>query len=155
MPEWTHKKLVRRVAAWMKYNANYHRTIVVSELEAGSNTETPDVIGWRGGQSVLVECKTSRSDFHADKDKCFRREEERGMGDERFFAAPKGVLSPDDMPDGWGLLELDERCVRVSKKPIPKSANKYAEVTMLVSVIRRLEISTAVYVVHADEPNGE
>lgn len=148
---WTHKMLVRRIAAWMKYNATYRRTIVAAEIAAGSNTETPDVIGWHGCHSVLVECKTSRADFHADKEKCFRREEERGMGDVRFFAAPVGVLTPEDIPDGWGLLELDERCVRVKKEPQSKKANKAAEVIMLVSVIRRLEISTAVYVVQDTE----
>lgn len=152
--EWTHKKLVRRMAAWLKVNADHHRTIVVSELAAGSNNETPDVIGWRGCSSILIECKTSRADFFADREKCFRREEERGMGDIRYFAAPAGVLSPEDIPDGWGLLEVDDRFVRIKKPAAPKKANKDAEVTMLVSVIRRLEISTAVYVV-ADAPMEE
>ena len=155
MAEWTHKKLVRKIAAWLKYNAKYHRTIVVAELAAGSNTETPDVIGWSGCHSIMVECKTSRADFFADSKKCFRREEERGMGDIRFFAAPKGVLTSEDMPEGWGLLLVDERCVRVEREPTPKKANKDAEVIMLVSAIRRLEISTAVYVVQDSDTENQ
>ena len=51
------------------------------------------------------------------------------------------------IPDGWGLLEVDERCVRELKMPERKEANKRNECVMLMSVIRRLEIATAVYVV--------
>lgn len=70
-----------------------------------ANTETPDVIGWHGnGGSILIECKVSRSDFLADKNKVFRRDEDLGMGDVRYFAAPIGLLCADEMPAGWGLV---------------------------------------------------
>ena len=29
-----------------------------------------------------------------------------GLGSERFYFAPKGLISPDELPEGWGLLEL-------------------------------------------------
>ena len=145
----THKQLVRRIAAWMKNSK--HAVVVLTELVTQRTSETPDVLGFFGAAaSTLVECKTSRADFRADAKKHFRREEERGMGDRRYFAAPKGVLDPDDMPDGWGMLSVEEHCVRELVSPEPKTANKAAECMMLMSALRRLEISTAVYVVHEE-----
>ncbi len=148
MLDWTHKQLVRRIAQWLK--GTKRMTVVMSELTT-RNGETPDVIGWIGGaSSILIECKVSRADFLADGKKWFRRNEERGMGDVRYIAAPKGLLEPDEISDGWGLLEVDERYVREVREPERKEANKRNECVMLMSALRRLEISTAVYVV-ADE----
>lgn len=150
--EMTHTQLVRRIANWLKAGGRCGGSqgwaptckVVCAELHT-LTSETPDVIGWTGGSSVLIECKISRSDFHADKNKLFRKFEEQGMGDYRFFAAPEGILTPDDMPDGWGLIEARKR-IHQLKPCIPKAANKRCEVTMLVSVLRRLQLSTAVYV---------
>jgi len=126
----------------------------MSELTT-RNTETPDVIGWVGGAfSTLIECKVSRADFLSDKHKIFRRCEEMGMGDLRYYAAPKGVLTADDMPYGWGLFEVDSY-IRETKEATTKTANKSTECVMLMSALRRLEISTAVYVVQeSEETNG-
>ena len=142
--EWTHKMLVRRMANWLKNTKQ--NTVVMSEL-ATRNGETPDVIGWVGGAaSTLIECKVSRADFLADSKKWFRRDEESGMGDRRYIAAPKGLLRPDEIPDGWGLLEADEHYVRETRNPELKQGSKRNECVMLMSTLRRLEISTAVFV---------
>lgn len=148
----THKALVRSMAAWLR-NAQ-GCTIVLAELST-YNAETPDCIGFysSGGGSVLVECKVSRSDFLADKAKSFRRYSEQGMGNLRYFAAPIGVIKPEDLPAGWGLIEVRDslRSRRITVDPQRMEANKRAEVTMLVSAIRRLEISTAVFVQSEEE----
>ncbi len=118
-----------------------------------NDNETPDAIGFHGaGGSILVECKCSRADYLADKTKIFRHYEDMGMGDARYFAAPKGLLKPDELPDGWGLLEMSEHQTREIKEATHKPGNKRAEVKMLMSAIRRLEISTAVFV-RAEEEN--
>lgn len=149
MKDWTHKSLVRRMAKWLEFGK---RNLVVCAELSTRNTETPDVIGWLGGAfSTLIECKVTRADFLSDRDKVFRREEDRGMGDHRYFATPEGLLSPDEIPNGWGLLEVDDHCVRQAKEPDRKHANKHAECVMLMSALRRLHLSTAVYVVHEGE----
>ena len=151
MKEWTHKMLVRRIATWLKWTKQ--NTVVMSEL-ATRNGETPDVIGWIGGaSSTLIECKVSRADFLADSKKWFRRDEERGMGDRRYIAAPKGLLRPDEIPNGWGLLEVDEHCVRETRSPELKQGSKRNECVMFMSALRRLEISTAVFVQHESTPS--
>jgi len=147
MAEWTHKRLVRRMAQWMK--GTKHMSVVCAEL-ATRVSETPDVIGWKSGEmtapSILVECKVSRADFLADGKKRFRRYASTGMGDLRYVAAPAGLLTADEMPEGWGLLEVDQY-VRVTKEAENMPACKGRECVMLVSALRRLEIATAVYVV--------
>ena len=51
--------------------------------------EMPDAIGWkRGCHSVLVECKSSRADFLADREKPWRQKPENGAGCERFYLTP-------------------------------------------------------------------
>ncbi len=119
----------------------------------GSTSENPDVIGFRQGFSYLIECKASRADFLADKKKFFRKNTDRGMGDERFFMAPIGLLDPSELPDGWGLIEVGEiarKYRRLTQTKDSKSfcdeTNKRAEVQYLSSAIRRIEISMVVFV---------
>lgn len=140
----SHRELVKRAGAWLRNRKNCG--VVMEEL-ATQNNETPDALGFYGaGGSILVECKCSRADYLADKAKIFRRCEEMGMGDARYFATPKGLVKPDELPEGWGLLEVGEHKIREIKEATNKPANKRAEVKMLMSAIRRLEISTAVFV---------
>lgn len=147
-----HKEIVKRIASWLKYTKRY--TVVMAELST-RNSETPDVIGWIGGaSSLLIECKATRSDFLSDKKKCFRRNPDTGVGDLRYYASPKGLIKPEELPEGWGLLEIDGRFVRETKSATLQQSNKRNECAMLMSAIRRLEISTAVYVV-SEEDNKE
>jgi len=134
------------MCAWLKMQRM--STVIISELRT-NNSETPDVIAWHGGASILIECKVSRSDFLADHRKWFRNREKDGMGDTRYVAAPKGLVTPDEVPDGWGLYEVD-RVVRLTKEARHMTADKRRECIMLVSALRRMELSTAVYVIHEE-----
>lgn len=148
----THKDLVRKAQAWLRNSK--HCTVVIAELATTHNNETPDAIGFfaSGGGSILIECKASRADYLADKNKVFRREEELGMGDQRYFFTMAGLIKPEELPDTWGLLELHDKQVRIKKEAqIIETVNKNAEIIMLVSVLRRLELSTAVFVRQTDD----
>ncbi len=100
----THDYLVALGAKWLSKTVKCG--FVVTELKAYTESgEVPDCIGFKGnGFSVLVECKTSRPDFTADKKKLFRQQPELGMGLYRFYLCPEGLLLPDELPDRWGLL---------------------------------------------------
>jgi len=117
-----HKELVKRAVGWLKNNQRC--TIVVNELSSSYVSEQPDAIGFKGGMSTLIECKSSRGDFHRDSKKNFRQEFEFGMGNTRYYMAPVRMIGIHELPPGWGLLEA----------------------YVLTSIIRRLEISTAVFV---------
>jgi len=146
----THKEGVKRVAAWL--SGTKRMAVVMAERVVTACTETPDAIAWSGrGESILVEVKVSRSNFHADKAKIFRRDEDYGVGTFRYFAAPAGILKPEDLPEGWGLLAIHQYQIRELVAPAVKSANRVNEVAMLVSAIRRLELAATVFVRQADE----
>lgn len=129
-----HKALVQAAADWVKKRY----PVVVTEVVTYAR-ENPDVIGFKSNQSILVECKASRNDYYRDKHKITRRFPEKGMGRIRFYCAPKGVINPKNLPEGWGLLVYNNGKVRAIKKPdhyLPCNARD--EVTLLVSVLRRV-----------------
>ncbi len=146
----SHKELVNTAFRYLKYSINCS---VVFKERVGSTSENPDAIGFRMGFSYLIECKASRADFLADKKKLFRKRSNTGMGDERFFMAPIGLLEPSEIPEGWGLIEVGEiarkyRRIETTKdsKNFYDETNKRAEVSYLSSAIRRIDISMAVFV---------
>ncbi len=136
----THDKLVGRSVAWLR---SYGCGVVLSEQSCAGG-ETPDAIGWkRGCHSVTVECKISRADFLADREKPFRRKPETGMGCERFYLTPAGLLAPDELPAGWGLLEPRRRLVEVvcaSSKKLRSSVGFRHEMNLLLASLRRVEV---------------
>lgn len=82
------------------------------EVGALYDTERADAWGYSwgaNGHSVLVEVKVSRSDFLRDKHKPHRQPGTPSLGDFRYFMCPAGLLTLDDMPEGWGLLWVNAR----------------------------------------------
>jgi hypothetical protein len=136
----THAKLVSLAVAWLR---RYRCGVVLSE-QACISGEMPDAIGWKKAcHSVLVECKISRADFLADRDKAFRQKPETGVGCERYYLAPRGLIRPDELPAGWGMLEVSGREVE-KRKPSAKNLRteigfRY-EMNLLLASLRRVEV---------------
>ncbi len=144
----THNELVLRAEKWLKQQGC--GVVFRDDFRACThNGEQPDSIGWRDGLSILIECKSTRSDFLADKKKRFRKNPDIGMGDWRFFLCPKGMIKPEELPDGWGLLYATEKqikkihniptnCSWWSNRPF-EGAKRY-ENQMMYSALRRMVI---------------
>ncbi|MCE8013906.1 hypothetical protein [Billgrantia desiderata] len=146
-----HDALVQRAGRWLRQMGC---GAVATEMQSILTQEQPDAIGWRTGAtrmvSILVEVKVSRSDFLADRKKPFRQNDE-GMGDWRFFMAPPGLIRPDELPEGWGLIEATPHRIKFkhnvpshsshfgSTTRAPFNGNKMAEMGMLYSALRRLQ----------------
>ncbi|WP_288357089.1 hypothetical protein [uncultured Pseudomonas sp.] len=94
-----HARLVALGAAWLRRQGF---PIVATELRCFGSREQPDVLGFRSHCSTLIEVKTSRGDFLADRKKPERAA--RGLGLYRFYLCPEGLLQVADLPPGWGLL---------------------------------------------------
>lgn len=127
----THDELVQRAKKWLR---NTRRcSVVISELVTGC-PEIPDAIGWgNAGFSVLVECKTSVSDFYADRRKRFDR-----CGFKRYYMTIPGLIKPSLLRDGWGLLEVHPRQVKVVHEAVQQDdRNMRHELSLLVSALRR------------------
>jgi hypothetical protein len=104
----------------------------------------PDAIGWkRACHSVLVECKVSRADFLADRDKPFRQKPETGVGCERYYLAPQGLIGAAELPAHWGLLEVNGReieKVKASAKNLRTETGFRYEMNLLLASLRRVEV---------------
>ena len=136
----THPQLVEKAVRWLRA---YRCGVVLSE-QACVSGEMPDAIGWkRASHSVLVECKLSRADFLADRDKPFRQKQELGLGCERFYLTPAGLVQVKELPPGWGLLEVCKRNVEVvrrSARDLRSAAGLTYEMNLLLASLRRVEI---------------
>lgn len=139
----THDELVQAGYNWLlKINCSF----VLTELKTFA-LECPDNLGWKGGFSILVECKTSLKDFRADCKKPFRIHEDHGVGYYRFYLSPENVITPDILPEKWGLLWLTGNN-KIKRVVAPKGniwtgwpsfeRNMQSEIHILCSALRRV-----------------
>lgn len=143
----SHVALVSRARKWLD---SIGCGITLTEFVTNNGTgEIPDAIGWRSGVSIMIEAKSSRSDFFSDRKKPFRIAPELGVGDWRFILCPPNVVRVDDLPAGWGLLYAHGKKIqRIHGIPLgncswgkpPFVANKAAETLMMYSALRRLKL---------------
>jgi hypothetical protein len=141
----THSELVEIGYKWLLNSVKCG--FALKELVTYAD-ETPDVIGWKNNDSILIECKTSRADFKADAKKYFREYDDMGAGNYRFYLVPSGLLVSDDIPDKWGWLEVDDRG-KIIKRIAPKGniwgndmrfdSYWYSESLMMKSALRRVQ----------------
>jgi len=128
MPGLSHQYLTDVAFEWLK---DYRECLCVSQ-ELGNWREIPDAIGFKFNNSILVEVKVSRSDFFADRHKYVRKNPKYGMGRERWYLTPKGMVKPEEVPDGWGLIEHRFSChdrgfylkelVKAKRRPLGREA---------------------------------
>jgi hypothetical protein len=145
--------LIEIAYRWVLNNAQCG--IAFKELKCAYNGETPDVIGFASwGHSVLIECKASRSDYLSDKNKPFRKDPAKGMGLFRFYMAPVGLIRPEEIVNGWGLVVVSPngraKCVvnpycknggtQLRAANSVHSPNKDAERQLMYSALRRLHL---------------
>lgn len=113
----THSDLCDLAVKWLKRppSAGGHGChIAASELKSGFNGEIPDAIGFRATNciddgSIVVEVKTSRNDFFADKNKNHRNGRTVGMGKWRYYLTPTDLISVDELPPKFGLIYVNQR----------------------------------------------
>lgn len=150
----THKELVELSYKWVLKRGSCG--CAFKELYSGAtNGEYPDVIGFGGyGHSVLVECKTSRSDFLSDRKKRFRLSPELGMGKYRYMCCESGLIKVEELPSRWGLLYVHNDKIKCVHNPYGKQLesniwekgfeeherNLLSEHGLMYSVLRRLFI---------------
>ena len=136
----THSRTIDEAVRWLR---SYRCGVVLSEQSCSSG-ETPDAIGWkRRNHSVVVECKVSRADFLADAGKPWRTNPECALGCERFYLAPAGMIACEELPPGWGLLEVRGRVVSMaqkSKKNLRSAEGLANEMNLLLASLLRVEV---------------
>jgi hypothetical protein len=145
----THAELVELGRDWLirpfhtsAPYGHYGCVVVLTEIVVTNawGGEQPDVFGFCTGKSILIECKVSRADFLTDREKPFRAMMEMGIGSERWYMAPQGVINKGAVPANWGLLEVTQgRHILVIKRPEEQDRNTASEIAILISALRRLK----------------
>jgi len=129
----THADLVKLAAHWLWVHQRC--PLVFTEM---ATYETPDAIGWRrGGLSLVVECKATRSDFLAN-----RRKIRLGMGRQRWYLVPSGLVRPEEIASGrggWGLIEWDGKNYHETlEAQVRGRYGQRGEMQLLISALRRI-----------------
>lgn len=119
VPALSHSALCERARRWLTGTARC--PIALVEFVA-LLPEIPDAIGFResGRDSVLIECKTSRSDFIRDAKKRHRQDGATALGSYRYYLCEPGVIRVEDLPAKWGLLHVKGRGVELVAGAEPK-----------------------------------
>lgn len=139
-----HDYLCKVAVNWL---LNMGCMIAVDEITTYATSERCDAIGFSGAHAVVVEVKTSRADFFRDAKK-HHKITNNAMGNYRYYMTLKGLISVEELPEGWGLIEVENgRCsVKAGHKkispwydehPFPIS-NTRGEIGLLCSLVRRL-----------------
>lgn len=142
----THRELVVRAERWLRGTRDC--SVVLAELVTNIG-EIPDAIGWKGGSSTLIECKTSRADFFRDALKSSRKSGSH-TGSQCYFLTRPGLIKLEELPPYWGLLEASPRIVRMIKKSRSRAlrtpaeleaalVRQQGEIALLVSALRRIK----------------
>ncbi len=159
-----HAHLVEIAHRWVLKNTSCG--VAFKELSTqSSNGEQPDVIGFgSGGHSVLIECKTSRADFFADRKKPFRLFSELGMGSQRFYCCPKDLIKISDLPLGWGLIYVDEKHKarqvyktyqgNIGERTNTQPKHLKAEHELMYSALRRLHLQGRIDEIYQNPRNS-
>ena len=102
--EMTHKELVGHAKFWLSRSKQCNPVFI--EKGSGNFSEMPDVIGFTSNQSMVIECKISKSDLRADKKKPHRQT--GGLGNLRYYFIPLSLYEEckDFDWNGWGVVTI-------------------------------------------------
>lgn len=113
-------------------------------------SENVDVWGLGNfNESVVIEVKTSHSDFKADQKKFCRSKEAQIIGMQagrcRWYLCPEGVIDKKELPDKWGLLYWDGKKIYPVVAPKPFDNTQYGDMAILTSILRREKFPEKIY----------
>lgn len=114
------------------------------------NSENTDVWGLGTfNESVVIEVKTSHSDFLADRKKWCRSDMAENLnlqaGRFRWYLCPEGIIRKDELPEKWGLLYWDGKKVYPVVAPKAFENTASADMDILTSILRREEFPEKVF----------
>lgn len=132
-----HADLVVRAVAWLR---SRRCSPVYAEIVTAA-METPDAIGWHNGWSRVVEVKVSRGDFFRDYRKPHASASDRGMGSQRWYLVPAGLVTAEETPEWCGLAYAHARRIEVIREaPERERHDAQDETRVLLSALRRQQL---------------
>lgn len=120
-----HHDLGAMLATWLSRNGRACWTNIELKVRRTESLQLvrPDVFSINATldlervDSAVHEVKVSRSDFLADIAKPSKRAGYAAISEKFYYVAPEGLLRPEEMPDGAGLLVASGEDFVVAKRP--------------------------------------
>lgn len=89
-----------------------------------------------GFRAVAYEVKVSRSDFMREIADPSKRAPAEKLAGECYFATPPGLVRPDEVPEGWGLVECGGGGAKVRKVATQRRVESWP-ISFCASLARR------------------
>ncbi len=142
--ELSHKQMVQQAMDWLKTKRTNPR---FAEMRCAASNEEPDAIGWLPSlKSIMIECKTSRSDTKADGKKLFRCDGVPSLGDFRYMAFASEHLAERAIEQGllpndkWGVLYASGISLsQLRQAEQQEDSSKFQELGFMRSAILRIQ----------------
>ena len=93
------------------------------------------------GRRIAIEAKVSRSDFRRETDA--KRAPSWGACHECAYLAPAGVIRPADLPDGWGLWEVDVDGLTITRPGVQHTPTPEDSSLLATALLCRLVAESA------------
>ena len=90
---------------------------------------------------IAYEIKVSRADFAKELSNPLKREDAEKLADECWFVTPVGLVRVDEIPEGWGLIEMVANGLRVKKRAKQRKVEELP-LSFVASIARRSEHHT-------------
>jgi len=133
-----HKNLKKYARHYLKDKVT---DIVANEVKFKNNRCIADTVGinLKRKEVRIIEAKATREDFFRDK-KLFDEHSYFFHAHYSYIICPQNLIFPEETPQGYGLLWLDdENKVNVVKKPLKNDGKLHTRFdTILKRTVRRL-----------------
>jgi hypothetical protein len=126
-------KLLRRAPPWIRYDEGFNELPPNTNYAAWS-AERESLIRI---MTCLVEVKTTRSDFCGD-----RKWTAALPTDLAYLAVPRGLITPEEWPAGWGILEHSDNGIRQRRPPTPGITTTEQQRDVILSIAVRRDHHT-------------
>lgn len=88
-------------------------------------------------RTVAYEVKVSRSDFLNEIKDPTKRKPAEEFASECYFVTPSGLVKPDEVPEGWGLMTGSDSGLRTMKIATQRQTEKDLPVRFVAALARR------------------
>lgn len=85
---------------------------------------------------IAYEIKVSRADFAKELSDPRKREYPESVSNECYFATPPGLVMVDEVPEGWGLIEVVKGGTRVKKRAMQRTPD-HMPIGFVAAIARR------------------
>lgn len=120
-----------------------HRVVAVELVTMA--VENCDVWGYDGFNTTVIEVKVSHSDFLHDKKKLARNiDVAYQCGNIRWYLCPEGIIKPEELPEGWGLLYWDGKNIYPIVAPMRREGTM-GDLRMLYGIMFRENMLDKIY----------